>query len=116
MNPDETNIANAWLAAAADLSISVIAPFNLEIDDGEKCEFIALIKAFGSPNGTLVCLPEQWDDLGYDSLAEEYGYYCSGLYPVSYSQYNRERFIDTLNDWSWFGDESKTPRWYKVES
>ena len=25
---------------------------------------------------------------------------------------NMERFIDTLNDWGWFGDKSSRPEWY----
>ena len=75
--------------------------------------FIALIQEFGGPQGTLVCLPEEWDDLGYADAAEEAGYYSSGLYAESYCQYVRERFIETLEDWGWFGEQGKEPDWYK---
>jgi hypothetical protein len=105
MTLDELNIANAWLDAADDLGISVISPFVLKDENGEEYSFIALIKDVGSPQGTLICLPEQWDDFGYSALAEEQSYYCSGLYAQSYSKYDREHFIETLNDWGWFGEK-----------
>ena len=107
MTQDELNIANAWLVAAHDLGISVISPFILKGRDGEEYSFIALIKEVGSPKGTLICLPEQWDDYGYAAIAEEQGYYCSGLYPHGYSKYDREHFIETLNDWGWYDEKPR---------
>ncbi len=107
MTPDELHIADAWLDAADDLGISVISPFVPKDNNGEEYSFIALVKEVGSPKGTLICLPEQWDDFGYDVIAEEQGYYCSGLYPQSYSKYDKELFIETLNDWGWFGEKAK---------
>jgi hypothetical protein len=109
---DKDRIAIAWRRAANDLGIDVVAPFSIELEDHSECEFIALIKGFGTLKGTLICSPEEWDDLGYCYLAEDHGYYCSGVYAV-YEQYNKDHFIDTLNDWGWFGDESAVPRWYK---
>jgi hypothetical protein len=104
------DIANAWLAAADDLKIEVFAPYILR-SDGREYRYIALIKTFGSALGTLVCLPSQWDE-GFAEVAEQAGFYCSGVYPESYCRYDRQRFIETLNDWAWFGDPSKGPEWY----
>jgi hypothetical protein len=113
MKIDKDRIANAWRNAANDLGIDVTAPFSIELEDHSECEFIALIKRFGTLKGTLICLPEEWDDFGYHYLAEDHGYYCSGVYAV-YEQYEKGVFIDTLNDWGWFGDESAIPCWYKA--
>jgi hypothetical protein len=51
-------------------------------------------------------------DEGFAEVAEQSGFYCSGVYPESYCRYDRQRFIDTLNDWVWFGHPSKAPAWY----
>ena len=115
MEIEKDKIAKAWRRAANELCIEVIAPFFIELEDQSECEFIALIKGFGTSKGTLICSPEECDDLGYSYLAEDHGYHCSGLYAV-YEEYDKDHFIDTLNDWGWFGDESAIPSWYKAKT
>ena len=119
MNDKQTRqriaIAESWLKAAADLDIIVVAPFLFRLKVGEY-PFIALIEGFGSSKGTLICLPDEWDDLGYAEIAEGEGYFCSGLYPESYSEYERKRFIDTLEDWGWFGPETEKPLWLRMRA
>jgi hypothetical protein len=39
------------------------------------------------------------------------GYFCSVLFPT-YEEYKRELFIDTLDDWQFFGSERERPPWY----
>lgn len=114
MMGDRIEIANAWSMAAADLGLHIVSPFVLT-EQQERFEFIALISDLGSPRGTLICLPDEWDDSGYASVASNQGFYCSGLYAQSYSRYNRELFIETLKDWRWFGDKSDVPVWYAQE-
>jgi len=114
MTTEEANIANAWRIAADDLGIAVVIPYSIRTDEGDVYPFIAWIKDFGGVQGTLICLPDQWDDLGFGDAAEAAGYYCSGLYPKSYSAYEREHFIDTLRDWGWFGDREVEPAWYPI--
>ena len=75
----------------------------------EKFTFVALVHGFGSTCGTLVGLPDDWETLG--NVAEEHGFYFSYLYPP-YESYERQHFIDTLDDWGWAGDETKAPVWY----
>jgi hypothetical protein len=104
-------IANAWSMAARDLALDIVRPFVL-VEHEKRYEFIALIKHFGSPQGTLICLPEEWDDSGFATVAENNGFYCSGLYAQSYSRYDRQHFVETLKDWGWFGDKSNMPVWY----
>jgi hypothetical protein len=101
-------ITQTLLIAAEDLGIEVTAPYIIEAA-GERFTFVALAHGFGSPCGTLVGLPDDWETLG--DVAEEYGFYFSCLYPP-YESYERQHFIDTLDDWGWAGDETKAPVWY----
>ena len=112
MTSNQDRIAAAWRIAARDLGLVIVSPFTLCAKNGDEYCFIAWIEHFGSERGTLICLPEQWDILGFSAAAREAGYYCSGLYPGSYARYDREHFIDTLRDWGWFGEAQDMPFWY----
>ena len=100
-------ITEALLTAAEDLGIEVTAPYIIEAAE-EKFTFVALVHGFGSPCGTLVGLPDDWETLG--DVAEEHGFYFSCLYPP-YESYERQHFIDTLDDWGWAGDGKLTEEW-----
>ncbi len=41
--------------------------------------------------------------------------YISVLH-ASYRTYRRETFVDTLNDWGWYGAPSEVPYWYSGTS
>ncbi len=105
--PVDAEISKAWIEAAADLDLLATAPFNLTSRDGTECWFEAHIANFGGPKGTVV------GNLGNDlrDIRAEHGYYASNLSP-SYRTYQRQLFIDSLNDWSWYGEKRKEPRWY----
>ena len=49
---------------------------------------------------------------GYTSAAKQAGYYYSSLSAEVYSHYDRAEFIDTLNDWQYFGLPEHKPLWY----
>jgi hypothetical protein len=107
---DNVNInllKEAWEQASVDLGIDVT--FDIEIFDGDNniC-FPILIKSFGSNKGTLVLSGR---DIKEESIAKKYGFYFSCLFQ-SYQEYSRQLFIDTLNDWGWFGAENDMPEWY----
>jgi hypothetical protein len=106
----DLQISDAWQQAAADLGIRVVAPFALAKESGEIQWFEALISDFGGPNGTIVGN----HDSGFHDIRERLGYYASNLYP-SYRSYIREYFVDTLNDWGWFGADGEEPPWYTGE-
>jgi hypothetical protein len=109
---EEDNVATAWQVAAGDLGLAISSPYVLQSPSSEYA-FIALVENFGCERGTLICLPHQWDDLGFADRAEDAGFYCSGLYPESYAHYDRDLFIETLRDWGWFGDADARPEWYE---
>ena len=109
MNASEKKLIEAWKQAAVDLQISVKTPFKLIDLNGNEIYFSLLIEGFGSKLGTLIIT---LDDFTHFDLPEEHGYYCSALNLKSYSKYNREDFIDTLEDWQYFGDPHLKPNWY----
>lgn len=105
-------ISQAWRDAADDLGTRVIAPFEISTESGEKILYEAFVSDFGGPSGTVVGV---LDDPFPDPIREAQGYYTSNL-GISYRQYRREFFIDTLNDWKWFGDGKLKPDWYTGEN
>ena len=104
-------ISRAWLEAAKDLGIRVTAPFSVQASEREPIIYEALILDFGGPKGTVVGVLD--DKLG--DCRATHGYYCSNL-SSSYRDYGRQHFIDTLNDWGWFGPLELRPSWYTGKS
>ena len=103
--------AQAWLEAARDLNIKVIHPFTFITPSGLNVETIGVyLPDFGSKNGTLLTCRFDSDEVM--DLAEETFYFLSGLNPYSYEPYDRELYIDTLNDWGWFGLKNDVPEWF----
>jgi hypothetical protein len=56
-------------------------------------------------------------DLGSTTSAQHgavsrLGYFATRINVVAYSNYDRTAFVDTLNDWGWFGPEEQRPGWY----
>ncbi len=45
-------------------------------------------------------------------VAKAESLYFSSLNPDVYGTFDRDLFIETLNDWGWFGAESNQPAWY----
>ncbi len=103
---------DAWRQAELDLGIKIKTPFQLQLDSKNSMTVDILVENFGSNNGTIILTTENMDDF---NIPEKHGYYCSALNPRGYSKYDRENFIDTLNDWGYFGDESNKPDWYTGE-
>lgn len=105
------SFAEAWLDAARDLGIRVIHPVSFQTNDGVKVESVgAFLPDFGSKNGTLLTCRFDTDDI--IELEEDTDYYGSGLNPNCYEPYDREQYIETLNDWGWFGSPDDAPAWF----
>ena len=100
----------AWKQASSDLQISIEAPFILHTDTG-VFEFPILVHDFGREKGTIILEVQDFDSLS--DIPEQYGYYCSALNPAVYGKYDREAFIDTLEDWGYFGEIERKPSWYQ---
>ena len=81
-------------------------------------QFVALVKHFGTANGTLINLLSESDrDKFYEEggLAEQLGFYYSRLNKLCYEVYDSEHFIDTLLDWGWADPQQGPPEWYRKE-
>ncbi len=104
----DDHISKAWLNAATDLGIRVVAPFPVKLSRDESLMYEAHILDFGGPNGIVVGLIER-DHIG--DMRGRHGYGSSDL-SSEYREYKRELFIDTLNDWQWFGQKGEEPSWY----
>ena len=104
-------LIKAWQHAEKDLGISVQTPFILK-EHSDSVFADILVEEFGSKKGTVILTIDDMNDF---NIPEKYGYYCSALHPSSYNKYDRESFIETLNDWGYYGDDSNKPDWYTGE-
>jgi hypothetical protein len=112
-NSIDNDVIKAWRKAAKDLELKIQSPFLLTLDDGQVYEYGLLIEDFGSDLGTLVLTTFETMD---DDEPEKYGFHSSALNPSYYSKYDRNEFIDTLNEWGYYGDTKSTPKWYSGHS
>ena len=102
--------AQAWIDASRDLGIRYIHPFTFTTRDGRRLTTTGgWLPDFGGPQGTL--LLTRFDPDWMDVDDSEVRYYSSALNPRGYEPYRRPRYIETLNDWGWFG-ASAPPPWF----
>jgi hypothetical protein len=108
---DITAIRAAWLLAAQDLSIRVTVDDPLLVDDtGTRYPVVAIVHDFGGRRGMAVLLAYE---APLAEIAQSQGYGYTVLAP-SYETYDRDLFVDTLNDWQWRG-VGEPPPWYTGE-
>ncbi len=100
-----------WRQAAQDLGFEFIAPFTLP-DGGRTLSYLGLVPQFGSPKGMLVIVGLHYDDHVRVAQQYRYGYSCFSEHS---EPYDREGFIDVLNDWGWSGSPDTAPSWYTGE-
>jgi hypothetical protein len=102
--------AQAWIDASRDLGIRYIHPFTFTTRDGRRLTTTGgWLPDFGGPQGTL--LLTRFDPCWMDVDDSEVRYYSSALNPRDYEPYRRPRYIETLNDWGWFGAATPPP-WF----
>lgn len=112
MGTVDSEIAAAWQHAADDLGITVETLRSSATACDRRVPFAVWIKDFGSPKGTVCRFysEDRHEEEDFAEWARAKDFFWSLLFD-SYRQYDRELFIDTLNDWGWFGTESPPP-WY----
>jgi hypothetical protein len=98
-------MVQAWQEAGRDLGIRIIAPYPVGLADGRTLTAEAFIPDFGSSSGALAISANS-------SLCREreLPFWHSQLFD-NYRRYDRDRFVETLNDWGWYGT-SAPPSWY----
>jgi hypothetical protein len=111
MSQQANAMAQAWLDASQDLAIRVVHPFTFTTKAGKTATTQGVyLPDFGAPAGALLLCRFDPDEI--EALADDTDYFQSGLSPYHYEPYRRERYIETLNDWGWFGAESEIPPWF----
>ena len=103
---DDSKLYEAWEEAAKDLNLTIRFPIKKE-----RNGMGILILHFGSPKGTIVTGFETGADF---KVELNKGYYFSQL-DKTYENYDRSLFIDTLNDWGYFGGSENKPKWYSFK-
>lgn len=99
-----------WRRAAEDLGFKFISPFVLR--DGEDVfECFGHVAEFGSPRGMVLML--EYDERLCRAAQEQgFGFSC---FPEADEPYDRDTFVDILNDWGWSGPAGQSPWWYTGE-
>ena len=110
MSSDEQRLLEAWQKAAGDLGLRLTAPFPHSAPDGRSFIYTALVHEFGAPKGALLTLLAAGRSLADCPHAD--GYHVSLLSLERYARYDRQLFIDTLDDFGYFGPEEMKPAWY----
>jgi hypothetical protein len=105
----EIRMIEAWRIAAEDLGILVTAPVELGDTNGKIIACEVLVHAFGSSAGAIA-LSERTARQVQGRIRETKSWYS--ILHESYYAYDRKLFIDTLDDWGWFGKEEEKPGWY----
>ncbi len=100
---------DAWRQAASDLGIRVVIPFTLTRQDGEVELYEGCAIDFGGPKGIIF---GRIDDRENSRESRIEAGYCASDLSDRYRRYDRQLFVDTLNDWKWFGRENGQPGWY----
>ena len=113
MTDTETKVVAAWKEAAAELGIQFTSPFVVTLSDGEKREHLGLIHRFGRRIGTLISVLHEPSECIRRPPGDDY---FSSILGLIYVRYERQEFIDTLDDWQFFGPESERPEWYSGKS
>jgi len=109
MTDTEAKVVAAWKEAATDLGIRFTSPFVFTSPDGSHREHLGLVHQFGRRIGALISvLHEPSEKIKHPADAD---YYWSILGP-GYARYERQSFIDTLDDWQFFGPQIERPKWY----
>jgi hypothetical protein len=103
------SFVTAWLEASKDLGITVVAPYCIETGGQESLLCEALIADFGSPTGAIAITARSRRKVR--PLLRKANRWYSDL-GHGYARYDRRLFIDTLNDWGWFGNADLKPDWY----
>ena len=98
----------AWQEAASNLGVRIsIEDAWLTDAVGTHHGLVAIVHDFGGENGMAI-LPTYEPTLA--ELARQNGY-GSTVLAAGYETFDRDLFVDTLNEWQWCG-ASEPPPWY----
>jgi len=111
-----SELVRKWRAAAVELGLDVVSPFDLVLSAGKDLHVPLLVKNFGARNGMLIVTDysvvkphlKLISDLGFGfSVLEEPLRPAAGIYDL-------DTMIEMLSDWGWSGATEQCPAWIKV--
>ncbi len=100
----------SWREAAQDLGIRFDAPFAME-HGGARHWCAGWLPDFGGARGAIIAGPESVDEIF--EVAQALGHYAASLSPHHYETFDRNLFVETLNDWGWFANPAQAPLWFR---
>ena len=105
------SVVEAWKTAARELDIEVVAPFTFGVA-GRTHECDAWVRDFG---GGIIVVGENYPEYVASPLlivdVERAGYGLSRVNIAFYDKYDRERFVETLEEWGFTGPLDRRPSW-----
>jgi hypothetical protein len=104
------NIAMAFREAATRLKFKFEPRFLVTLPDGSIVRSIERLPHFGSTHGALVFSEKSTPSAASLSTLEEMGYFPSVVFD-SYERFDEKHFVDTLDDWGFFGPDVDRPDW-----
>lgn len=113
MTNTEAKVVASWKQAALDLGLRFVSPFVAPSSAGFTHEYLGLVCTFGGHAGAVIRVAREPSEQSPDPVGD--GYYRCILGP-GYERYDRQLFINTLNDWQFFGPASQQPEWYSGRS
>lgn len=112
MTEIESKVVAAWRRAAVDLGIRFSSPFSVVLRDGHRVDCIGFVHRFGRRVGTMISVLDQPSSLADLVCKWRDEDYSISVLAAGYGSYDRRQFIDTLDDWQFFGAEADRPAWY----
>jgi hypothetical protein len=109
----ESKVVAAWREAAAELGFEFTAPFTGRTASGEEIDALGLVHKFGRRIGTLISVGGEPSADVEHPCDDDYTWSCLSR---GYAHYERQTWIDMLNDWQFIGKETERPAWYSGES
>ena len=100
-----------WLEAANDLGFKFIPDFTLQ-DGADNLTYLGLVPEFGGDRGMLIITERESSRHIRAAEQHGYGYSCMSEH---FEPYDRDTYVELLNDWGWSGPPDCRPAWYTGE-
>ena len=111
---DEKKVIAAWRKAGKELHIRVEAPFCVK--EGKTAYHVPVyLPDFGGKKGAALLvaeMPEFKRDVKVEECVKRHGFFLSVMNYDVYRRFDRQSFIDTLDDLQYFGKPELKPEWY----
>jgi hypothetical protein len=109
MTDKEAKVVAAWKQAANILGVQFTSPFTISSPNGTRQEYLGLVHQFGRRIGTIIAVIGEPSDPPDPEITDDYFWSILG---ESYCEFDRQLFVDTLDDWKFFGPSHEQPQWY----